>query len=89
VFLYIEMFTRKYSSRFTIRSRLWQRQSTTLTSIFYKNIYCKVIYVYSYESNFQDKNYLYDFHIFKLNDLKIIYDLYSQCLNSNIIQNDF
>jgi hypothetical protein len=40
-------------------SRLGQRhgyQSTTLTSFFYKNIYWKVIYVYSYESNFQNKS---------------------------------
>jgi hypothetical protein len=39
------------------RSCLGQQQghqSTTLTSFFYKNIYWKVIYVYSYESNFQD-----------------------------------
>jgi 5-methylcytosine-specific restriction endonuclease McrA len=48
-----------YSLRFHIRSRLVQRhghQSTTLTSLFYKNLYWKVIYVYSYESNFQDKS---------------------------------
>jgi hypothetical protein len=25
-------------------------------------------------------NYFYDFHIFKLNDLKVIHDLYSKCL---------
>jgi hypothetical protein len=31
---------------------------TTSTSIFYENIYWKVIYVYPYESNFQDK-YIY------------------------------
>jgi hypothetical protein len=47
------------SLRFRIRSRLGQRhghQNTTLTSLFYKNICWKVIYVYSYESNFQDKS---------------------------------
>jgi hypothetical protein len=27
-----------------------------LTSLFYKNTYWKVIYVYSYECNFQDKS---------------------------------
>jgi hypothetical protein len=50
---------KRYSLRFHIRSHLGQRhghQSTTLTSLFYKNIYSKVIYVYSYESNFQDKS---------------------------------
>jgi hypothetical protein len=39
--------------------RLKQRhgqQSTTLASIFYINLCWKVIYVYSYESNFQDKS---------------------------------
>jgi hypothetical protein len=28
--------------------------------------------------------YLYDFHIFKLNDLKVIHDLYSQCLTQTL-----
>jgi hypothetical protein len=49
-----------YSLRFHIRSRLGQwhgHQSTTLTSLFYKNLYWKVIYVYSYKSNFQDKSF--------------------------------
>jgi hypothetical protein len=50
----------------------------------YKNLYWKVIYVYSYESNFQDKSILYDFHIFKLNNLKVIHDLYSQCLTQTL-----
>jgi hypothetical protein len=31
-------------------------QSITLTLVFYKNIYSKVIYVYFYESIFQDKS---------------------------------
>jgi hypothetical protein len=47
-----------HALRFHIRRRLGQRhghQSTTLTSLFYKNFYRKVIYVYSYGSNFQDK----------------------------------
>jgi hypothetical protein len=42
----------RYSLRSLIRSRLRQRhghQSTTLTSLFYKKIYSKVIYVYSYK----------------------------------------
>jgi hypothetical protein len=35
------------SIRFHIRSRLGQRhESTNLTSLFYKNLYLKVIYVY-------------------------------------------
>jgi hypothetical protein len=29
-------------------------------------------------------NHLYDFHIFKLNDLKVIHDLYSQCLTQTL-----
>jgi hypothetical protein len=48
-----------YSLRFHIRSCLGQQddhQSTTLTSLFCKNLYWKVIHVYSYESNFQDKS---------------------------------
>jgi hypothetical protein len=59
-------------------------QSTTLTSLFYKNLYWKVIYVYPYESKFSRQIYLYDFHIFKLNDLKVIHDLYSQCLTQSL-----
>jgi hypothetical protein len=42
-----------------IRRHLGQQhdlQSITLTSILYKNIYWKVIYVYFYENNFQDKS---------------------------------
>ena len=39
-----------------------------------------MIYVYFYESIFQDKIYLYNFYICKLNNLKVIDDLYSQCL---------
>jgi hypothetical protein len=69
-----------YSLWFHIKSLLGQQhghQSTTLTSLFYKNIYWKVIYVYSYESNFKDKSIYMIFHIFKLNDLKVIHDLYS------------
>jgi hypothetical protein len=76
-----------YSLRFPIRSRLGQRhghQSTTLTYLFYKNLYWKVIYVYSYESNFQDKSIYMIFHIFKLNYLKVIHDLYSQCLTQTL-----
>jgi hypothetical protein len=44
----------------------------------------KLTYVYSYESNFQEKIFLYDFHIFKLNDLKGIHDLYFQCLTQTL-----
>jgi hypothetical protein len=79
--------TKQYSLRFHIRSHLGQRhdhQSTTLTSLFYKNLYWKVIYVYSYESNFQDKSIYMIFHIFKLNNLKVIHDLYSQCLTQTL-----
>jgi hypothetical protein len=35
-----------------------------------------MIYLYFYENVFQDKSiYSYDFHIFKLNNLKTIHDL--------------
>jgi hypothetical protein len=47
-----------YSLLFGKRSRLGQRyglQNTSLTSIFYKNIYWKVIYVYFYENGFQNE----------------------------------
>jgi hypothetical protein len=47
-------------------------------------MYLKVIYVYYYENIFQDKNLLYDFHISKLNKLKITHDLYSQCLTQTL-----
>jgi hypothetical protein len=46
-----------YSLRFGKRSRLGHRhglQNTTLTSIFYKNIYLKVAYPYFYENAFQN-----------------------------------
>jgi hypothetical protein len=48
-----------YFLRFGKRSRLGQRhdlQNRTLTSIFYKNIYLKVAYVYFYENAFQNKS---------------------------------
>jgi hypothetical protein len=48
-----------YSLRTRKESRFGQQhglQNTTLTSCFYKNIYRKVIYVYFYESIFQDKS---------------------------------
>jgi hypothetical protein len=47
---------------------------------FYQNIYWKVIYVYFYKNGFQNKYIDMIFHIFKLNDLKVIHLLYSQCL---------
>jgi hypothetical protein len=53
------LWDKDYSLRFGKRSRLKQRhslQNTTLTSLFYKNIYWKVKYVYFYEKNFQNKS---------------------------------
>jgi hypothetical protein len=73
----------KYSLWFGKRSRLGQRhdlQNITLTSLFYKNIYRKVIYVYFYENDFQNKSIDMIFHISKINGLKVIHHLYSQCL---------
>jgi hypothetical protein len=62
------------------RSRLRQRhgpQNTTLTSFFYKNIYWKLyMYIFLWKW-FAKQIYWYDFHISELNDLKVIYHLYS------------
>jgi hypothetical protein len=41
------------------------------------------MYVYFYESIFQ-QIYLYNFHICKLNNLKVINDLHSQCLTKTL-----
>jgi hypothetical protein len=53
-----------YSLQFHIRSRL---VSDTITKVqlyfFYKSLYWKVIYVYFYESNFQNKSIYMIFHI--------------------------
>jgi len=73
----------RYSFRIGKESRLGQRhglQNTTLTSYFFKNIYKKVIYINFYENIFQDKSIHIIFYICKLNNLKVIDDLYSQCL---------
>jgi hypothetical protein len=48
-------------------------------SLFYTNIYRKVI-MYTFMEMIFETNLLYDFHISKLKDLKVIYHLYSQCL---------
>jgi hypothetical protein len=37
-----------------------------------------------YKSKFQDKSIYMIFHIFKLNDLKVIHDLYFQCLTQTL-----
>jgi hypothetical protein len=39
-----------------------------------------MIYLYFYENIFLRQIYWYDFHIFKLSNLKTIHDLLSQCL---------
>jgi hypothetical protein len=75
-----------YSLHTGIRWCLGQRhglQSTTLTSLFYKNIYWKVIYVYDWKY-FSRQIYWYNLHISKLNGLKVIHDLYSQCLTQTL-----
>jgi len=38
---------------------------------------------------FSRQIYLYGFYISKLNNLKDIHDLYFQCLNLNLVQNNF
>ena len=76
-----------YSLRAGKKSRLGQRhglQNITLTPYYYKNIYRKMRYVYFYEYIFQDKPIHIIFHICKLNNLKVIDDLYSQCLTQNM-----
>jgi hypothetical protein len=80
-----------YSLRFIIRSRLGQRhghQSTTLTSLFYKNLYWKVIYVYPNESNFQDK-YIYMIFTFSNSTTQKLFIIYIPMFDSNLVQNDF
>ena len=65
-------------------------QSLTLTFYFYKNIYRKVIYLYFYESIFQDKSiHMVFVAILKLNNLKVIHDLYSQCLTQILSKTTF
>jgi len=51
-------------------------QSLILTPYVYNNLYHKVIYLYFYESIFQDKSIHMVFCILKLNILKVIHDLY-------------
>jgi hypothetical protein len=47
------------------------------------------LYMYILMKVIVKTNYLYDFHFFKLNNLKIIHDLYSQCLTQILSKNDF
>jgi hypothetical protein len=74
---------RKYSLRIGFRSRLEQRhglQNTTLISCFYKKYLWKsdiCILLWKY---FSRQIYSYNFYICKLNNLKVIDDLYFQCL---------
>jgi hypothetical protein len=76
-------YTRQYSLRIRFRSRLGQRhglQNTTLTSCFYKKYLWKsniCILLWKY---FSRQIYSYNFYICKLINLKVIDDLYSQCL---------
>ena len=46
-------------------------------------------YVYFYESIFSKQIYSYGFHIFKFNNLKVIHDLYSQCLTQTLSKTTF
>jgi uncharacterized protein YbbC (DUF1343 family) len=75
-----------YSLRFHIRSHLEQRhghQSTTFTSLFYKNFVGKLYMYILMKVFFQDKS-IYMIFIFKLNNLKVVHDLYSQCLTQTL-----
>ena len=72
---------------YSLCTKKWNRfgqqhglQSITLTTYFYKDIYQKLIYVNFCESIFQDKSIHMVFTFFKLNNLKVVHDLYSQCL---------
>jgi hypothetical protein len=76
-----------YSLCIGFRSRLGQRhglQNTTLTSYFYKKYLWKsdiCILLLKYLSR---QIYSYNFYICKLNNLKVIDDLYSQCLTQTL-----
>jgi hypothetical protein len=76
-----------YSLPIGFKSRLGQRhglQNTTLTSCFYKKYLWKsdiCILLWKY---FSRQIYSYNFYICKLNDLKVIDDLYSQCLTQTL-----
>jgi hypothetical protein len=75
-----------YSLQVGKRSHFRQQyglQSITLTLFFYKNIYLKVIYVYFYESIFQDKS-IHIIFTFSINNLKVIHDLYFQYLTQTL-----
>jgi hypothetical protein len=48
-----------------------------------------VVYVYFYESIFSRQIYSYGFHIFKLNNLKVIHDFIFSMFDPNLVQNDF
>jgi hypothetical protein len=93
-----------HSLWFGIRSRLGQRhghQNTTWLLICIK-IYIRKLYMYIFMKvilkaniciflwkQFWKQIYLYDFHISKLNDLKVIHNLYFQCLTQTFSKNDF
>ena len=81
-----------YSLHTRKRSRFGQRhglQRLNLTSYFYKNICRKMIYLYFYESIFQDKYIHMVFVFLKLNNLKVIHDLYFQCLTQILSKTTF
>jgi hypothetical protein len=80
-----------YSFRTRKGSRFGQwhgLQITTLTSCFYKNIYWKVIYVYSYESIFQDKSIHISF-TFSISTTWELFMIYIPKVDLNIVLNDF
>ena len=54
-----------------------------LTSYFYKK-FIKKWYKYIFIKVFSRQIYSYGFHIFKLNDLKVIHNLYCQCLTQTL-----
>ena len=77
---------KRYSLRTHKTWRLGQRhglQNTILTACYYKNIYEKVVYIFLWKY-FSRQIYSYNFYICKLNNLKVIDDLYSQYLTQTL-----
>jgi hypothetical protein len=56
-----------------------------LTCFFIKKIFIQKRYIYTFtKTHFSRQIYWYDFHIFKLSNLKTIHYLQSQCLTRTL-----
>ena len=81
----------KYSLHSQKESRFGQRyglQRLTLTSYLYKNIYHTVIYLYFYESIFQDKS-IHMVIVFETQQLKSYSWFIFSMFDPNIVQNEY